>query len=212
MADFESNHLFFQEQLSERTTQVRNHIQSHFNLINQVLVSLNVHPEGAGFIRISTVIPDSYPWQGTYFNGIPVKIEAVANSPYTFINWADNPLIGDTLNPVFNGLLNAESITFEAYFADITGINNASPENPSFTIYPNPAKEYLELTMNDITSENLQYQILDVNGITVKEGLLAETKNRVRITLQDLRPSAYFLKISTDGEVLFNQKFIKVTD
>lgn len=212
MADFESNHLLFQEQLSERTTQVRNHIQSHFNLINQVLVSLNVHPEGAGFIRISTVIPDSYPWQGTYFNGIPVKIEAVANSPYTFINWADNPLIGDTLNPVFNGLLNAESVTFEAYFADITGINNASPDNPSFTIYPNPAKEYLELTMNDITSENLQYQILDVNGISVKEGLLAETKNRVRITLQDLRPSAYFLKISTDGEVLFNQKFMKVTD
>lgn len=209
MADFESNHLLFQEQLSERTTQVRNHLQEHFSLSNQVLVSLNVHPEGAGFIRISTIIPDYYPWQGIYFNGVPVKIEAVANSPYTFINWADNGLISDTLNPLFEDVLNVEAVSFEAFFEDITGVNEKNKESQEFSIFPNPAKEYLDLTLNDFPKEDLQYQIIDVNGKIVKEGLFAHTKNRIKISLQSLQPSAYFLKVSNNKEVLFKQKFVK---
>ncbi len=44
MINFHNNHLIFTNQLSLRTEQVRNHIQSNFSLPNQVEVTLNVFP------------------------------------------------------------------------------------------------------------------------------------------------------------------------
>ncbi len=61
---------------------VRNHIQSNFSLPNQVEVSLNVYPAGAGKIKISAIAPEEYPWEGIYFNGIPIRIEAIPNEGF----------------------------------------------------------------------------------------------------------------------------------
>jgi hypothetical protein len=53
MNDFYNNHLILQDQLSQRTGIVRDNIQYHFNLPNQVDLTLDVFPEGAGKININ---------------------------------------------------------------------------------------------------------------------------------------------------------------
>ncbi|MFM7813015.1 MAG: CotH kinase family protein [Flavobacteriales bacterium] len=77
---------------AQRIQGARDVLQNHFNLMNQVDITLDVVPNGAGRIHISTIEPhDSlYPWTGVYYNGIPVRITAVANPGYVFHHWAPN--------------------------------------------------------------------------------------------------------------------------
>ncbi|HPF91008.1 MAG TPA: CotH kinase family protein, partial [Flavobacteriales bacterium] len=72
----------FRNELALRTPVVRDDIQQFFGLPRQVDVTLNVIPEGAGTIHISTLHPDTYPWEGVYFDGVPVGITAEAAPGY----------------------------------------------------------------------------------------------------------------------------------
>lgn len=113
---FTNNRNYFLSQLSQRTESVRNSIQSHFSLNSQVDVTLNVYPEGAGHIKISTIVPDSLPWTGVYFYGNPVQITAYPNPGYSFEYWETNPSIF-AQNP--NASINVDissAATFTAYF------------------------------------------------------------------------------------------------
>ncbi len=212
MMNFTNNHLIFQSQLSERTAQVRNHIVSNFNLPNQVDLTLNVYPEGAGIINISTITPGTYPWQGVYFNGIPVKIEAVAAEGFNFLYWGNNGLIADTLNPVFLDTLNTFTISFDAYFEDLT-ISVPEFEQPNgFSLYPNPAKNILYVRGNGNLSENLQYQLIDVNGRIIKEGFLSDGNAETKIGINSLPSSVYLLRISNSKEIITQLRFIKIGD
>lgn len=77
LKDFHQDRPFYQRQ----------HIQEYFGLNGQAEVTLDVQPEGAGVIKISTVIPDAYPWSGIYFDGSPVTITAIPNPGFSFDHW-----------------------------------------------------------------------------------------------------------------------------
>jgi hypothetical protein len=116
LATFDAAHQTMLNELNGRTAYVRNHIQNNFSLPKQVTINLNVLPAGAGKIKISTVKPDNYPWTGIYFDGVPVKIEAIANPGYTFVNWNSNPLLSSLSNPVFLDTLTLTTTNFTANF------------------------------------------------------------------------------------------------
>jgi hypothetical protein len=117
MTDFTNRHHEFQFQLSQRTEQVRNHIQNNLGLNAQVAVTLDVFPEGAGKIQISTITPDALPWTGIYFDGNPVVITAIPNPGYEFVYWDANAMLADPdFNPSLDLNINV-SDTFRAVFA-----------------------------------------------------------------------------------------------
>lgn len=113
---YTSNHNILRSQLEIRSGYVRDHIQNHFSLAQQVEVTLDVQPEGAGQIKISTIVPVNYPWQGIYFSDNPVKITALANPGYRFSHWSDNSLISDPENPEFIADLTGSTSSFTAHF------------------------------------------------------------------------------------------------
>jgi hypothetical protein len=211
MNDFYNNHLILQDQLSLRTGIVRDDIQYHFNLPNQVDVTLDVFPAGAGKINISTVTPDEYPWQGVYFNGIPVKIQAVANPGYTFLHWGNNALITDTLNASFVDTLTTFGIDFNAYFEKIddTGFNDFELTN-NWTVYPNPASNQLFLkNENPSFGKTFTYQIADLTGRIIASGNLANPNETNKIDIVNLAPSVYILSISENGKHAKQLRFVK---
>jgi hypothetical protein len=126
MAAYISNHNTLRSQLEIRSGYVRQHMQSHFNLARQVEVTLDVQPAGAGQIKISTIVPVDYPWQGIYFSDNPVKLTALANPGYKFSNWSDNSLIGDPESPAFivdfSGSTASFTVNFEATKENFKGV------------------------------------------------------------------------------------------
>ncbi|HUM48118.1 MAG TPA: CotH kinase family protein, partial [Chitinophagales bacterium] len=95
MTNFSSYQADYMEALSKRSRYVRDHIVSNFGLIDTVTIELQVFPQQAGRILISTITPVSYPWKGIYFNGVPVTVTALPNPGYLFNNWSANSFIQD---------------------------------------------------------------------------------------------------------------------
>lgn len=210
MLDFYMNHFTFQSQLEQRSDYVRDDIENNFGLPNQVDLTLDVIPNGAGKIHISTITPDEYPWNGIYFNGIPIKIEAIANSGFTFINWGNNGLISDTLNAVFLDTLSASVIDFDAYFIP----NNISVEENEketiFSIYPNPAKDLLNIISNNFNSGKLMIEINDISGRLLVSDIKNGSNGKFTISIADLPASIYILSIRNAKNEVKQFRFVKM--
>jgi CotH kinase protein/Lamin Tail Domain/Secretion system C-terminal sorting domain/Chitobiase/beta-hexosaminidase C-terminal domain/Divergent InlB B-repeat domain len=102
---------------TQRVDSARKVIRNYYALTKNVQVTLNVNPVGAGKIVISTLtIPsDSMPWKGIYFDGNPVRITAIPNPGYSFVNWNANAQTFNVNDQSIELNINANS-TFTANF------------------------------------------------------------------------------------------------
>jgi len=135
--------------IAQRPFFARNNMETLFNLNGQVDVTLNTIPEGAGKIKISTITPDTYPWTGVYFDGVPVTMSIIPNPGFVFRYWQSD-VFKSTPDSNERITLNiSANDAFTAHFEAIEVSINASP-NP-FT--------------NAIT---LTYQLLDEAQVSMK--------------------------------------------
>ncbi len=79
--------------LRDRPQVVRDQMRSYFSLSGQYTISLNV--SGMGYIEINTITTRTFPWEGIYMNGIPIKLKAIPSPGYKFSGW-DQPSLPDT--------------------------------------------------------------------------------------------------------------------
>jgi len=163
-------------------------------------VTLDVEPAGTGSIRISTLHPDTYPWQGVYFDGVPVKIEAVANEGYFFSHWTANGLIQDVTDELFLDTLSANDALFEAHFMPVvtTGISERTEQ--AFSLYPNPATAEIFITNSASELANARFQVVDLSGRVVLEGSLQQAQGRAFVAVGSLNNGSYHIHlIAADG-------------
>jgi len=102
--------------IDNRPAPARDHIEQQFTLKKQVTMALNVYPPGAGEIQVNTIIPDSFPWAGVYFDSVPITLTAIPNPGYEFSFWQSPILVP---NPDYNKsiTLNVDTVdAFTAYF------------------------------------------------------------------------------------------------
>jgi len=200
-------HQLFSDELACRPDNMRNQIQSNFNLPQQVQVELDVFPSNGGKINISTISPDSYPWNGIYFDGVPIQIEALAMPGYQFSHWESNGLITDTLNTVFLDTLTTAAISFKAHFVSTLGIDELKPS--VFHIYPNPTSEHLTIKLKENIGKINQFSVYDILG---KEYQLDNKQNGTTeywINVSSLSSGFYLIKCQTDDGKLYHGEFIK---
>jgi hypothetical protein len=104
-----------------RHNYVYQHYMDEFNLEKTVEVGLDIDSLKHGHIQINTIIPDSLPWQGIYFDGNPIELTAIADSAYIFSHWASNPIISGTDTLQTNLLVNVDTNSiFKAFFVPDT--------------------------------------------------------------------------------------------
>lgn len=208
MSEFYNDHITFQNELACRGQQVRDDIQYGFGLPQQVDVTLDVYPAGAGKIQISTITPDSYPWNGIYFDGVPIQVEAIHHVGWLFDHWGTDPLITDPLNDTFLDTLTNATVNFTAYFVvDMSAVNGT--DHVDFMVYPSPAQHELYLVcQNGAAMQNATYQIVDINGSTVSTGVLSNGDQKQVIDVSMLQSGIYFVRLTNENEFI-NLRFVK---
>ncbi|MFA4851159.1 MAG: CotH kinase family protein [Bacteroidales bacterium] len=112
--------------VSFRPEFVRNHIENQFSLNKQVVVTLKVEPADAGRIKINTIIPDSLPWAGIYFDGNPITLTAIPKPGYEFAFWNSVLILQ---NPDYNQTITLNPDTNDVFTAYFFG----SPDTPRIT-------------------------------------------------------------------------------
>lgn len=181
--------------MSNRPFYALNQIQSQFSLIKQVDITLDVLPVGAGEIQLNTISPDSLPWTGTYFDGVPITMTVTPNPGYKFLYWK-SPIIIQT--PIANNSLTinvTNNDSFTAYFQKI---------NFTFDIFPNPCIDNFNITYEIPEETQISLKVFDVVGKEVIDlisnnnfqpaGIYTLNVDTRKYSLSD---GIYFIKFST---------------
>ena len=207
MNSFFQYHQLFQDELNCRPDSLRDQIQNNFNLPQQIAVNLDVAPYNAGKITISTIAPSNYPWNGIYFDGVPIKIEAIAFPGYQFSHWGNNGLISDTLNPVFLDTLTTAAVNFTAHFISTLDVNEVKPS--VFYIYPNPSFESITIKTKENIGTINQLSVLDIMGKEFRLDSKQIGSNEYWINCSNLSSGFYLLKSQTENGKSYYSEFIK---
>jgi hypothetical protein len=194
------NHFTFQQELTDRSSYVRIHIRDGFGLPKMLPVILNALPEGAGYIKISTLEPEALPWTGVYFDGVPVRIEAFPNPGYQFVHWDANGLVGDTTDPLFLDTLVNSTAFFTAHFAledtVVDGVD-AKASEARFVLFPQPADEAFQLYDPRLPLGGVAHlAVYDVQGKLISESTATVTTHSLTVPTAELTNGIYFLRVS----------------
>jgi len=212
MTSFIGNHQTLLSEYAARTDEVRNDIVNNFSLNGLVDVTLDVMPVGAGKINISTIVPDSLPWTGVYFNGNPVRITALPNPGYTFSHWditAGASTVVDTSTSIENNI--SWNTLFKAHF-------NGGPSTVSYLnggvdglqVYPNPSSGVFYIRLNSeapsVTSTRLR--VFDFTGAEVfaQDGI--DLKGMYKVDLSYLPKGVYLLQLTSGDNKSYSKKVL----
>jgi len=89
----------------------------------------------------------------------------------------------------------------------VTGIDEAKDISLEIVAYPNPATDFIKLSIKNYEIENLRFQLYDINGSLLQDNKV--DSNETSILMQDLKPSTYFLKIIQGKKDIKTFKIIK---
>jgi len=89
----------------------------------------------------------------------------------------------------------------------VTGFKNAIGITLSLSVFPNPAADFVKLKVENYTSENLSFQLIDANGRNLESRKLEGIETAVK--LNNLIPATYFLKVLDDNKEIKTFKIIK---
>lgn len=88
-----------------------------------------------------------------------------------------------------------------------TKIHERETDEVSFTVYPNPASENLNIDLNENNMQELKLVILSLDGKILIKEIIQESKHAVAV--KDLKPGTYILLISNGNQVLSSYQIIK---
>jgi Secretion system C-terminal sorting domain len=89
----------------------------------------------------------------------------------------------------------------------ITALEEAKNISLGLLVYPNPATDFIRLKIENHEVENLKYQLFDINGSLLQNNKIEGQETN--ISMQNLSPSTYFLKVTANNIELKTFKIIK---
>ena len=92
---------------------------------------------------------------------------------------------------------------------ELVTLTNAELKSVSLSavLYPNPAQNYIVLSITDKRLTALRYGLYDIQGKQVGQGIIDQPK--IQIGLQHLESAVYLLKVTTNQTELKTFKIIK---
>jgi hypothetical protein len=196
----------------QRVQGARDVVQNHFGLVEQVDITLDVLPAGAGRIQISTIELDEaeYPWTGVYYQGNPVRITVYENPGYTFSHWAPNYIFSSNNTTRTHTLNFTESMTFTAVFAGAAVANPISITEMMFDPDSQSSSgDWIEIHNNTNVAVNLSnWKIRDSNHFNVFEfadnTFIGANEYMIMATDDDAFEQAYPSVTNVVGPMLFS--------
>ncbi|HYG50985.1 MAG TPA: CotH kinase family protein [Flavobacteriales bacterium] len=172
---------------------VRDSLQSEFDLVKQVTVGLNTSPAGAGTIQLNTITPETLPWNGVYFDGVPVTMTASPAPGYKFLYWKSDNLVAEYKNASMTINVSTDD-NFTAYFQELVY---------SFNAYPSPFTDALTLEFELVDDMRVTANLYDVVGrqvTTLLSGNEWQTPGNHKVTVNTkqlmLPDGVYFVKFT----------------
>ena len=89
----------------------------------------------------------------------------------------------------------------------ITSVENTEEITLNCIVYPNPARNIIKLAIESIDYDSMFYRLYDIKGLLIQE--MKVESEETEISLHNLVPSIYFLKVIKNKKELKTFKIIK---
>jgi len=190
--------------IDERQDYVRGHIRNQFGLSG--LYQLNVDIEGNGQIQLNTIKLSDFPWNGLYFNDVPINLEAIPDPGFRFVEWkgietSDRERLTIDMNTTTDIIAVFEQVDIDYNQVIINEINYNSSE-----LFD--AGDWIELFNVGEFDVNLSGWLIkdtnDENSFEIPEGTIIES-HRFLVLCRDTNKflSHFPLVEIVDGELSF---------
>ncbi|TAL70764.1 MAG: T9SS type A sorting domain-containing protein [Bacteroidetes bacterium] len=153
--------------INERPGWQRTNIVNHYGLSGYSKVALNVNIRGSGTIKINTLNITDFPWEGYYFNKIPVPIKAISDSGYKFKNWNTTLSFNDSTSPEQMVNLQSDAI-ITANFDKIDDTAAREIWSNNLSCYPNPFKDKIAIKVISESTQKAEIEIQNLLGQKLK--------------------------------------------
>ncbi|MFC1502602.1 CotH kinase family protein, partial [bacterium] len=193
-SDWEQNIEDVRDFARQRPWHMREQIMEKFELEDTAKVVV-LPPVGDGTVRINSITPDELPWEGLYYQGVPITISAVPEPGYLFYQWSDT-----TLAPQPEITVNLEGDrTFQAVFYFGYLIEDIQVESIT------DSSADISWSTNVPTCGQITYGLSESMGYVTEKD--KEVKEVHCIPLRDLEPdTVYYFQIACeDSSGLQNQ-------
>lgn len=167
-AEWETNVNVVMEFAQNRLGYIWQHYIDEFELDTLVTIGLDVDSIHHGTIKMNTIIPDSLPWQGIYFDGNSVDITAIADSGFLFSHWQTNMTIQneDTLKESLTVNVDTNDI-FKAFFV----LDTIVPDTPLVVFNEINYRSVDTLDADDwVEIWNVDTTVINLSGWVFKDG------------------------------------------
>ena len=111
-----------------------------------------------------------------------------------------------TTNTGTNGSV-AQGVQQPYEISVVSAIEQAKDINLICSAYPNPTTDFITLKVENYNNVSLSYQLFDINGKLLENKKL--TGNETTISMENLVPATYFLKVTDNNKEVKIFKIIK---
>lgn len=195
MNELFQRHQLFLEELACRPDALREDYLAQYSIAGTREVNLDIAPAQSGKIKISTIIPVSYPWSGAYFKGIPIQLEAIADSGFIFSHWDANPNISNVQNPVFSTNLMTNNFNFKANFIPDPTAGFGALKSTGICVYPNPANLQFTINTGNITHDVEFLELMSMDGRIVLSQGVEKSNSIVQVNCASIPSGVYLLRV-----------------
>ena len=178
-----------------------------FNLEKKVQVQLAIEPPMSGEIHLNTIQPSSYPWSGTYFDGVPIELQPKPKTGFVFSHWLPASNIPDTLSDSLVVNVSQQTQTFTAVFKAAP----LAPDGPDihFSVQPNPSNGLFSIISDNKTiAKTCDFEVYDLQGRRILKGQVSQS-NETTIDLTAQQAGIYWISIYKGEERLENLSILK---
>ncbi len=158
--NWESNIEVLKTFANNRAESLQQHVVSTFNDVNGIAeVTLNASPSNGGSVKFSTLTlnQNQFPWNGTYFRGVDIPVEAVANPGFVFTGWSVGSMGSNALSSI--KLFGNQTIT-----ANFEPVGNQQSQNINFNFISDKLTTDNPFQINASASSGLPVSFNIVSG------------------------------------------------
>ena len=176
----------------EREVYAREFLRQRFNYTEPISIRIVIDPPLAGDVQINTINPKNYPWDGFYFEEIPVELSVNENQGYTFSHWEINQIDNNITEKNISYNYKDGAVIRAVFNGEFHGMN---PK-----VFPSPSSS--EFNVDLIVPENgkILFEIFNTAGKvigTFESDELFAGKQSIVINHNIEIPGIYFLQINS---------------
>ena len=139
--------------INYRAPYIRKFYIEQFNLTSTAKISVFIPTTNGGKVRVNSIIPEEYPFNGIYYNNVPIQLEAIPAPGYKFVSWEGSVISNSTIIDYDMKIEGSFTAIFEEY--SDTDIDIVINEINYFSAPERDTEDWIELYNNSSGSVDL---------------------------------------------------------